>query len=92
MNQKSVPIKAKEIYFEWCEDNGFLVQTNKGKLKVVNSTGALIWELIDGEKTVFELTSILETKFHEKFTTIYKDLIDFLIQLKNRSLIYLKEE
>lgn len=92
MNSNSIPIKAQGVYFEWHEGNGLLIQTDKGKIKVVNHTGAHIWELIDGEKTVSEITSLLESNFHGKFSSICKDLIDFLDQLKNRSLIYLKEE
>lgn len=92
MNSNSIPIKAQEVYFEWVEGEGLLVQTAKGKIKVVNHTGAHIWELIDGEKTVSEISILMDAKFHEKFSTICKDLIEFLDQLKNRSLIYLKEE
>lgn len=92
MNQDSIPIKAQDIYFEWCEENGFLIQTTKGKLKVLNYSGAIIWDMIDGKKTVFEITSMLERNFQEKFSNINKDLVDFLYQLLNRSLIYLKEE
>ncbi len=92
LNINSIPNKAQEVYFEWHEENGLLIQTDRGKIKVVNHTGAQIWELIDGVKTVSEISSLLQSNFHAKIPSIHKDLVDFLDQLKSRSLIYLKEE
>ena len=92
MEISSIPIKNKQYYYQKVENDGFLINSSIGKLKVVNSTGAQVWELIDGQNSVNDIARILELTFDITIGELQSDLINFLQALFERSLIYLKQE
>ncbi|PKO09600.1 MAG: hypothetical protein CVU40_09900 [Chloroflexi bacterium HGW-Chloroflexi-2] len=91
MNLQSIPVQNQTIQFHRVDDEGLLILTDIGKIKGLNQTAAFIWETIDGTKTIAEIAKDVDAKFNSQLSSIQNDLIEFLTQLKNRSLIYLKE-
>jgi len=92
MELTSIPIKNEQIYFQIVEGNGFLINAPGGKIRIVNPTGAIVWELIDGQKSIYDIAQILESSYENTILDIQSDLINFLQTLIERSLIYLKQE
>lgn len=92
MELSSVPIKNDQFYYQKVENKGFLINSSIGKIKVVNPTGAQVWELIDGHNSIHDIARIMESTYEITIDELHSDLIKFLQVLFERSLIYLKQE
>ena len=92
MKLSSIPIKNEQYYYQKVKNDGFLINSSIGKIKVVNPTGAQVWELIDGHNSIHDIARIMESMFDTTIDELYSDLIKFLQALFERSLIYLKQE
>ena len=65
-----------------------LYDSNTDKVHILNETGIIIWELLDGKNTI----PWIENELVEKFTdipkeTISKDLAEIIEKLKSEGLI-----
>lgn len=92
MQLSSIPAKNPELTFNTYDSLGFVSHPLKGKIRVLNPTGMSVWEHIDGKKTIREIKENMENEFDNIPSSIETEVIDFLTQLKERSLIYLIEE
>ncbi len=92
MQGTEIPVKSTQIVYQRPDREGFLINPQEGKLKVVNSTAAQVWELMDDQKTIDEIACEMAALFNRPYEEVQSDLHDFLHQLIDRSLIYLKEE
>ena len=59
------------------------------KLFTLNETGALIWELIDGEKNVGEIVAKFTEDFDIDHETATKDILSFIENMSNYLIIKL---
>ena len=92
MQPTEIPVKNDQIVYQRPEQDGFLINPLKGNLLAINPTGAQVWELIDGQKNIADIIQEMSGLFNQTDQEIQKDLLIFLQKLKDRSLIYLKEE
>ena len=92
MNLTSIPVQNEEVVYQKVENDGILAHGQKGKVRVVNPVGAYIWDLIDGQTPVDEIVNRVKSSFFYQYDSIHSDVIHYLQQLSERSLIYLKEE
>ncbi|CAG7915101.1 Coenzyme PQQ synthesis protein D [Mammaliicoccus sciuri] len=53
----------------------------------LDEVGKVIWESIDGEKDLNEITEIVAKKFNIYFKDIEKDIKEFIEELKKNELI-----
>ena len=72
-------------------DDFFLIPVRLGKeldfIYNFQETGAKIWELLDGQRNVAELSKLLSEEFGATPDGIRKDLLEFLGQLEQEGLI-----
>lgn len=54
--------------------------------------GSFIWLQIDGEKSVYDISQIVEKEFGERITPILQRLIQFFEILKEHKFVLLKEK
>jgi hypothetical protein len=92
MKLSIIPIQNEEVYYHKVENEGLLVHGQKGKVRTVNRVGDFIWNLIDGHNSVAQIIDQVKSKFTYQVDTIKTDVIHYLQELSDRSLIYLKEE
>lgn len=92
MNLSTIPAHNEEVYYHKVENEGLLVHGQKGKVRIVNFVGDFIWNLIDGQKSVAEIIDQVKSEFNYQIDTIKSDVIHYLQELSDRSLIYLREE
>lgn len=92
MQLSSIPVKYPEVFLHIHDSLGYLINPLKGKIRVVNQTGLSVWQSIDGQKSIHEIKTKIENEFDHPPFSLETEVIDFLIQLKERSLIYLIEE
>jgi len=70
-------------------DETILVLPKRAQVKVLNETGSRIWELIDGERTVGEIVTVMLSVFDVERGDIEKDIVTFLQELHDKGLITL---
>ena len=92
MKLSAIPERNPDLTLYIDDSLGYVSDPLKGKIRVLNQTGLSVWEHIDGEKNIREIKETLENEFDNSSSSIETEVIDFLIQLKERSLIYLIEE
>ncbi len=92
MKLSTIPVQNEEVAYHKVENEGLLVHGQKGKVRTVNSVGDFIWNLIDGRKSVAQIIDQVKSAFTYQVDTIKNDVIHFLQELSDRSLIYFKEE
>lgn len=49
--------------------------------------GSLVWDSIDGEKSVYEISKIVKDEFGEDAEPLYERLIEYMTMLKNNKFI-----
>lgn len=49
--------------------------------------GSLVWDSIDGKKSVYEISKIVKNEFGEDAEPLYERLIEYMIILKNNKFI-----
>jgi 23S rRNA G2445 N2-methylase RlmL len=92
MKLTSIPVQNDEVVYHKVEDVGLLLHGQKGKVRTVNLVGNFIWNLIDGQKSVEQIIVQVKSEFNYQVDTIKSDVILYLQELSDRSLIYLREE
>lgn len=92
MKLSSIPVQNEEVYYHKVENEGLLIHGQKGKVRTVNFVGDFIWNLIDGHKSVAHIIDQVKSEFSYQVDTIKSDVIHYLQELSDRSLIYLNEE
>lgn len=85
----SVPIRNPEIIAKLAEDEAVLVMPQKGQVKVFNEVGAVIWELIDGKRTIENIIEEIISQFDVDRVTAESDVLNFTSELYNRDIIAL---
>ena len=53
-----------------------------GKMLVINSTGAAIWLLLDGERDLEDVTRNITASVEAEFSTVRRDVGSFVAELK----------
>jgi hypothetical protein len=64
-----------------------LVLPDTGKVMVINDVGARIWTLLDGKRTIDDISRIIETEYSDTNQNIQQDTIDFLTGLIERKIV-----
>jgi len=73
------------------DTEALVVDVKAGLLYPLNSVGARIWQLSDGQRSVDEIIQCLAAEFDADEKTIRQDAADFLRELRQRGLISLDD-
>lgn len=92
MNYSSIPFRSEKVSIHIHDSLGYVIDPEKGKIRVLNEIGVEIWNTIDGSTSIKEILKKIGDIYEHKSHPFQKDVMNFLLQLKDRSLIYLKEE
>jgi len=68
-------------------DSGFVFNPASGESYTVNPIGVEIIQLLKDGKSIAEVSELILKNYNTDFTTIDKDLNDFIVMLKQYSLI-----
>lgn len=61
------------------------------RVKLLNSVGSRIWELIDGTRKVEDIIKILYEEFDTSYKQLSSDVVDFLSRLIELNLVKAKD-
>ena len=89
---ETIPVRAENVISRHVDQEAVLVSPEKGEVKVINQTGALIWENCDGHTSVGQLVDLVCREYQVDREAAEKDLVEFLDALIMRGLITLDKE
>ena len=88
MGEEAVRKNPQVVYRELAgEGGGVLLHLESGAYHGLNETGSLIWDLIDGERTVAALVAALREQLAEAPEDLDAETERFLADLRRRDLI-----
>ena len=91
MNERAVIKKHSQVVYRALGDaeGGVLLHIETGQYHGLNSTGALVWRLIDGASTLADIIAQLRESLSDVPPRLEEDVAHFLRDLQERNLIYL---
>jgi hypothetical protein len=78
---------SSDVITEKLETGLAITKSGAGRVVILNATGCLIWNLLDGQKTLDLLISSLATQFELTPAAISQDVNDFIDRLRAAGLI-----
>jgi hypothetical protein len=79
---------APGIVSRLVDGEAVLVDARQGMVRVLNSTGARIWELIDGRRTVAELAGCIASEYAIDAARARADTLAFCNELVRRNALF----
>lgn len=61
------------------------------QLRGLNGTGARVWEMLDGERSLRQIAEMLAAEFQAPLTQVEKEITAFAVQLAQKQLITVKD-
>ena len=87
----TIPVRAENVISRQVDEEAVLVSPERGEVKVINQTGALIWKNLDGHNSIGQLVELVCREYRVDREAAEKDLMEFLDALFMRGLITLDE-
>ncbi len=84
---KAIRPRRKPNIISRQDEERLLCNTENGDIKVLNSTGALMWDLCDGEHAMGDILDEITKKFKVKKEVAETDLKEFLEALEKLNFI-----
>ena len=84
-------IKKGNIAVRKLGEEFMLYDNEHDKIHILNATGAILWDLLDGDNSILEIKGLMQKKFPEiSPETISQDTDEIITKLKVERLIKLK--
>jgi hypothetical protein len=83
------PILQKGIVGRVIADEAVIVLPEKGQVKVLNDVGARVWELVNGQRTLEVIISMICLEYEVAPDQAEADIIEFINQLEQKGIIEL---
>ena len=89
IDPSTTPAKNENVAFRRLAEGegGVLLHLESGEYHGINEVGCLIWELVDGERTVDELVAGLAMRIDDTPADLGNEVIVFLQRLRDRDLV-----
>ena len=87
----SIPIPNPEVVDRVMDNEAVLVHPARGKVKVLNEVGAVIWTAIDGSRSAREIAEAVFEQYSVEIGEAEKDTLAFLNTLLAKELIFKAE-
>ena len=71
-------------------EGGVLLHLETGQYHGINEVGCLIWELLDGERTVTEVVEAVRARVEEAPQQLGDEVLSFLNDIHGRGLVILE--
>jgi hypothetical protein len=84
-----VPRQARGVAGRTVDDEAVLIHPEQGKVRVLNSVGARLWELADGERTIAEMAAVIAGEYEVSLAQAESDALKFCTDLIGRTLLAL---
>lgn len=85
-----IPHPVSGVKLEILDDETLLYHPSLTKAIYLNPTATIVWRLIDGERSIDEITEILKSSFPNGTENISSDVLSVLESLEGQGAITLK--
>lgn len=82
-----IPRRAPGVAGRTVDDEAVLIHPQQGKVRVLNSVGARLWELADGERTISEMAAVIAGEYAVSLARAESDALKFCTELIERGLL-----
>ncbi len=86
-NNHRVIKRAEDIPWNVVDDEVVLLNLDSGHYYSLNESGRRIWELLDGENTIPDITSVICEEFNVDQEKAVKDINELIDELLNEKLV-----
>lgn len=87
MLHDSRPQKNPQVVYRELAEGGVLLNLESGQYHGLNGTGLVIWDLIDGRRTISALLTELRTRLDAVPADLEREVAGFLESLQARDLL-----
>jgi hypothetical protein len=89
MKIDSTPRKNPSVAFRTLSagEGGVLLHLESGEYHGINDLGCLIWELVDGQRSVAEVVEAVRERVDDAPAEVGADVLGFLDDLQQRNLV-----
>lgn len=91
MNKNNVVVLAPDYLLEKIDNEITVYHPSLTTSIYLNETGAMIWELCDGKRTIAEMIDILTETYPENSEQIQTGVMDIISRLVDKNVAVLKE-
>jgi Coenzyme PQQ synthesis protein D (PqqD) len=88
MNLQSSPQRKAQVISQKASNDFLLFNMDDGNYYSLNEVGSRIWELCDGNHTVAQLVTALQTEYDAPSETLQADVLEMLENLRSGELIF----
>ena len=89
---KEYPVPHPQVAARIIDGEAVIVLPQSGQVNVLNEVGSRIWELIDGTRSVSEITEIIVTEYDVTAEQAELDVNEFIQELGQNKMLVLAEE
>jgi hypothetical protein len=86
------PLRNPDAAWRVIDGEGVIVTPKDGLVRVLNETGARIWELSDGKATAGRIADTLAAEWGRVGAELKQDVEAFLVECSAKGLVTLRDE
>ncbi|MCG8429591.1 MAG: PqqD family protein [Candidatus Omnitrophica bacterium] len=90
--EKQYPRHSREAASRIIEGEAVVVMPREGVVRVLNETGARIWQLSDGSRSLDEIARCLQGEFEVPLEQLNDDLRGFVREMAESGMMELRDE
>ncbi len=87
MDQRRIPDKSSELIWREMEDGTVIISPEGGQVRVLNEVGTLVWQLVDGKRTVRDICDLVAQEYEISEAEAASDVKSFLQELNQRDIL-----
>jgi hypothetical protein len=82
-----IPEKTTDLIWRSLDDGTVIINPQEGDVKVLNDVGARVWALIDGQRTINEITRVITLEYEVSYDDAQTDLNAYLAIMLDQGLL-----
>ena len=87
MNKTAKPLRKPDLLWREVDGEVVILSPDNKHLQVFNNVGSRIWALLDGNRDVAAIASVISAEYQEQCEIVEQDMLEYLEQLKRLDLV-----
>ncbi len=86
----SLPVRDPDLVWRPMDDELVLVRPSDGQIRVLNGVGSFVWQSMDGDRTISDLTGLVCAEYEVSAESAEADIVPFLAGLADDGMVHWK--
>lgn len=82
-----IPVPKTDVIGQRIDQELVLVLTDKAQVKVINESGAFIWQQVDGSRSIREIAELVSQEYEIDIAQAEEDVLSFIIELADKGVL-----